>query len=163
MICFNSLQTGRHIQTQNWHTRSVTQIVSIPFKREGTFRRKEHRVMAIVKNGFHSLQTGRHIQTGFLKGNRQEDRRSFNSLQTGRHIQTISCQKEMFALMKVSIPFKREGTFRRWNQHTTLKPVCAEGFNSLQTGRHIQTEYGKQRISEAKVSIPFKREGTFRL
>ena len=40
---------------------------------------------------------------------------------------------------------------------------CLFGFNSLQTGRHIQTKnllFSKKRLKI--VSIPFKREGTFR-
>ena len=91
----------------------------------------------------------------------------------------------------VSIPFKREGTFRQFAKkqkcaaadikfqfpsngkaHSdflfalTVKSENAEGFNSLQTGRHIQTLplfLHLQKRVNMKVSIPFKREGTFRL
>ena len=89
---------------------------------------------------------------------------------------------------KVSIPFKREGTFRHskpWLNFNFLK-----SFNSLQTGRHIQTQKRSRAATgfgsgfqfpsngkahsdndmvaapaeeEVLVSIPFKREGTFRL
>ena len=66
-------------------------------------------------------------------------RASFHSLQTGRHRQTKIRQLLSSHGMKVSIPFKREGTFRpTLNQlNTYLSGIL--GFNSLQTGRHIQT------------------------
>ena len=70
---FNSLQTGRHIQTE-----------SEPLKRGREY-----------KKCFNSLQTGRHIQTqtrSFLRFRSSVIRMlSFNSLQTGRHIQTPTC------------------------------------------------------------------------
>ena len=65
---------------------------------------------------------------------------------------------------KVSIPFKREGSFRPKPAEEVDAPE-KRGFNSLQTGRHIQTHhYGAVcKLKPSQVSIPFKREGSFRL
>ena len=59
--------------------------------------------------------------------------------------------------MQVSIPFKRESISKvatpKWREYKT------QGFNSLQTGKHIQSL--KRDIIEKitdRVSIPFKRE-----
>ena len=41
-------------------------------------------------------------------------------------------------------------------------PFWGFGFNSLQTGRHIQTHGTFHTLGDYQVSIPFKREGTFR-
>ena len=111
--------------------------VSIPFKREGTFRRTADGGRPCTDRiRFHSLQTGRHRQTGGEKGGCGR-RESFHSLQTGRHIQTSS-----------------------------LPPISqiTTGFHSLQTGRHRQTHRVTpiQTTGGQEVSIPFKREGTFR-
>ena len=190
-MSFNSLQTGRHIQT-------FKKDLSPPLER---------------RRGFNSLQTGRHIQTDQFSQRQYEERYTgFNSLQTGRHIQTR--QRVIMKLLmsgfqfpsngkahsdhqflspflglmggSVSIPFKREGTFRLL---IGLFPLCLVyrvsipfkregtfrlaihsnflnigfGFNSLQTGRHIQTRFlMKKACTYIEVSIPFKREGTFR-
>ena len=113
---FNSLQTGRHIQTTPRYTRRGRRTpVSIPFKREGTFRRGVGiSLRRTVRSCFNSLQTGRHIQTyAPYLGNDEVCMLCFNSLQTGRHIQT---HKKFYTHRNaniVSIPFKREGTFRR--------------------------------------------------
>ena len=88
--CFNSLQTGRHIQTRPGTGTNFRIKVSIPFKREGTFRPTIERPRKSQSHqSFNSLQTGRHIQTTQTMDPRVEDIPvSFNSLQTGRHIQT---------------------------------------------------------------------------
>ena len=66
MMSFNSLQTGRHRQQIPLCTKCLGRLVSIPFKREGTFRqahdRRTSNIGARLKR-FNSLQTGRHIQT----------------------------------------------------------------------------------------------------
>ena len=133
---FNSLQTGRHIQTIGTHVN-----------------------LLIPGEGFNSLQTGRHIQT------RTQYKTTYKAFyvsipfKRGRHIQTrLICTIRM--LNCVSIPFKREGTFRRSNffrnhEHNmfqfpsngkahsdtlqTRTTRTSSSFNSLQTGRHIQT------------------------
>ena len=113
MRCFNSLQTGRHIQ------------------RQGMFK------IGYVIVGFNSLQTGRHIQSRLFYLHQEQDAR-FNSLQTGRHIQREKRTRIAFNRLtkfqfpsngkaytkecgrhyrlrhchKVSIPFKREGIYK---------------------------------------------------
>ena len=111
---FNSLQAGRHIQTHTSAPDMRSERVSIPFKREGTFRL----ITAVYGQCVINIR--------------------FNSLQAGRHIQTrLTSQHTRPPQKQVSIPFKREGTFRRaaYNVHFCRPPL---------------------------VSIPFKREGTFR-
>ena len=88
--------------------------VSIPFKREGTFRQYPPKKKHVTLSSFNSLQTGRHIQTSHIDLTTPMTHMCFNSLQTGRHIQTVAANI-----------FARN----------------AESFNSLQTGRHIQTNW----------------------
>ena len=112
---FNSLQTGRHIQTnaEKGILRSGDSMVSIPFKREGTFRLLSMCVLAtIVTNGFNSLQTGRHIQTFKSTDSTSPYAGRFQFPSNGKaHSDTVRVSDDNFQ----------------------------EGFNSLQTGRHIQT------------------------
>ena len=88
--------------------------VSIPFKREGISK---------VSDITHDL---------FLHS------QCFNSLQTGRHIQRrLPLHRPRRTPARVSIPFKREGISKAY--HGTPKTSNYPfGFNSLQTGRHIQ-------------------------
>ena len=72
------------------------------------------------------------------------------------------CASKMIGRGSVSIPYEREGTFRL----NTLqqKKDAEKSFNSLRTGRHIQTR-GISRVplhQRQRVSIPYEREGTFR-
>ena len=187
--CFNSLQTGRHIQTStNPTSKEVMEAfqfpsngkahsdvstlldatrfgaVSIPFKREGTFRRARARISNacgdFVSIPFKREGTFRPSATRAVSICAGTS--SFNSLQTGRHIQTFE-RCRAYTPVKVSIPFKREGTFRRittfgqlhgtlvsipFKREGTFRPYThqtvfpdIQGFNSLQTGRHIQTIY----------------------
>ena len=110
---FDSLQPGMHIQTQGEQRRGVRGKVSIPFKREGTFR--------------HPVCTDC-MYSDYDPG--------FDSLQAGKHIQTKPFATEGRRIIPVSIPFKRESTFR-----------------------HDVTVSAK---SGDLVSIPFKRESTDR-
>ena len=134
--------------------------VSIPFKREGISKvRVPYSHDRTIS--FNSLQTGRHIQRHdetqqrMLEG---QDRFQFPSngkaypkkeLMTPRH----SCRP------CVSIPFKREGISKALK--VLQVPRQSAGFNSLQTGRHIQSQRNHilQGDSWDDVSIPFKREG----
>ena len=143
-------------------------LVSIPYEREGTFRLTKHagcshtathpfqfptngkahsderlqvRSLSITIVCFNSLRTGRHIQThirrndeivfsisGFqfpTNGKAHSDGRTLTVVDSG--------------LERVSIPYEREGTFRL---SSTKRSSCVRSqrcFNSLRTGRHIQT------------------------
>ena len=59
--------------------------------------------------------------------------------------------------MPVSIPFKRESISKVYLSKTCIKRI--QCFNSLQTGKYIQSILNVQPINpQEKVSIPFKRE-----
>ena len=118
---FNSLQTGKWIQrfvppqtTVPWRTS-----VSIPFKRESEFRD--------------------------IRFNRAEQfaRAEFQFPSNGK----VNSEEALEALQFVwnaivSIPFKRESGFRV--QHQIHKITIIMSFNSLQTGKGIQSHGGHQ-------------------
>ena len=110
-LSFNSLQTGRHIQTQPPSSHSTNaESVSIPFKREGTFR-PPFPCTYLRRIWFQFPSNGKAHSDHDLRGS-NPDHNSFNSLQTGRHIQTETPAATAWKEILVSIPFKREGTFR---------------------------------------------------
>ena len=135
-VSFNSLQTGRLVQRQTATSyREQKMEVSIPFKREGSFR-----VLLCLRGGtghscFNSLQTGRLVQSVLVE-QAIKTKLGFNSLQTGRLVQSV-------------------------NKIRSAAPACR--FNSLQTGRLVQSQLMYQMLDAMLgVSIPFKREGSFR-
>ena len=160
---FNSLQTGKHIESVCWLFCLVFNImVSIPFKRESTSKAVvARRLVSISGESFNSLQTGKHIESKLMTFNELlQAVEGFNSLQTGKHIErtentsvTLTAEKFQFPSngkahrkcrileyntapgTQVSIPFKRE---------STSKVVDASD----------------KGIIEHRVSIPFKREST---
>ena len=83
----------------------------------------------------------------------------FKRESTSKREDTIHDSK---GLQIVSIPFKRESTSKHNNlQKNPSHPTC---FNSLQTGKHIQTgRMYRMWMPEVQVSIPFKRESTSKL
>ena len=87
---FNSLQTGRHIQTLTRKERLLFMLKKFQFPSNG----KAHSDFVLTASVFaapscfNSLQTGRHIQTNLTEFSQNALNSSFNSLQTGRHIQT---------------------------------------------------------------------------
>ena len=90
VVCFNSLRAGRDIQTRQ-------------------DLRTDH-----PNKSFNSLRAGRDIQTG----KQPEDLslpiiNRFNSLRAGRDIQTDNALGKFIFGIYVSIPYEREGTFRR--------------------------------------------------
>ena len=88
--------------------------------------------------------------------------RSFNSLQTGRHGETCALELDQAeSILRVSIPFKREGTgkhmkrfWRNWKVSVSI-PFKREGTGKPATQTVEQPK-------PPKVSIPFKREGTWK-
>ena len=110
---FNSLRTGRHIQT-GLTINNVRGGIVFQFPTSG----KAHsdmvgRLYVTPRNGFNSLRAGRHIQT----------KRKASSSENGS---------------TVSIPYEREGTFRL-SSHPKSTTTRSPSFNSLRAGRHIQT------------------------
>ena len=91
-------------------------------------------------SGFNSLQTGRYIQSHFLSEPDMLQAFRFNSLQTGRYIQRV--WRNPAGRVKrdeVSIPFKREGISKE-AMKVFFSILGNDGFNSLQTGRYIQSK-----------------------
>ncbi len=135
--------------------------VSIPFKRESVFRAILMRWWTPEWNGFQFPSNGK----------------VYSEADTGLEI--TPAQRA-----RVSIPFKRESVFRDMirqslanrclfqfpsNGKVYSEPVEVEvdfllntSFNSLQTGKCIQSSFISITTSKLTVSIPFKRESVFR-
>ena len=146
---------GRIVQTP-------TVVVSIPFKREGISKVEVAHLLTCACGVFVSIPFKRE---GISKAR--------------------SPPQPSEKYRKVSIPFKREGISKEYYRIRSDKEYSAFGFNSLQTGRHIQRKeemqitesddvfqfpsngkaYPKRKPADEKgnddgdVSIPFKREG----
>ena len=135
---FNSLQTGRLIQTDGVTEVKMTAEVVFQFPSNGKAHSDQESAHSWGKilSCFNSLQTGRLIQTLPTTVSCLFTLPCFNSLQTGRLIQTIG---------------------------SLIVTPEVLSFNSLQTGRLIQTLNRKRPNPSSVVSIPFKREGSFRL
>ena len=115
-------------------------IVSIPFKREGSFRhddKVEREEEDLYKFQFPS------------NGKAHSDRRAFRALSDGLRVSIPFKREGSFrrgekavryvVRSNVSIPFKREGSFRLEIGMVVVNLVPSPCFNSLQTGRLIQT------------------------
>ena len=163
--------------------------VSIPYEREGTFRLdSEGDGWNIWSYGEFQFPTnGKAHSDGTLQPGDSIKIQVFQFPTNGKaHSDKMARFFSLMMALMVSIPYEREGTFRhllyqacafigisfnslRTGRHIQTK---ARGltffrwnmsFNSLRTGRHIQTD--KQGLSDEdiEVSIPYEREGTFRL
>ena len=159
---FNSLQTGRHIQS--WARRSKRKLnqVSIPFKREGIY--KEGMTLgagSALAFRFNSLQTGRHIQSWICWWYLWWDE-CFNSLQTGRHIQS-QYPVEWNQTIHVSIPFKREGIYKGSGCLKRFQQSVLSLFQFPSNGKAYPKTISVRPTYRTKwVSIPFKREGIYK-
>ena len=167
MTCFNSLQTGKGVQTQE-SSSTVDRHLKFQFPSNGkgcSDRDGEPVTLIVTEERFNSLQTGKGVQTApgtFLSQN--ETSWSFNSLQTGKGVQTALEIYGEALKQGVSIPFKRERVFRLSHQLHSSTTAATNSFNSLQTGKGVQTSpIFQSRVGTMKVSIPFKRERVFRL
>ena len=166
VYCFNSLQTGKCIQSHLKISLSTSFIgVSIPFKRESVFKEscrfspgsislkvsipfKRESVFKAVRDlrrpwprlpSFQFPSNGKVYSKsyGYPFLRRWRFWHSFNSLQTGKCIQSPLPSDGHFVDLFVSIPFKRESVFK-------------------------VKEYGLIKAAEMTVSIPFKRESVFK-
>ena len=61
----------------------------------------------------------------------------------------------------VSIPFKRESIYKVGDQEINVN-LLENCFNSLQTGKHIQSQLTVYHSGLTLVSIPFKRESIYK-
>ena len=110
-MSFNSLQTGKQIQSEDFSLKQLCVWVSIPFKRESRSKVRK--------------RTGQVCRPW-----------SFNSLQTGKQIQSSSRFGWGGAMLIVSIPFKRESRSKVNPDYDMDSSTYS--FNSLQTGKQIQ-------------------------
>ena len=106
---FNSLQTGRHIQSYiSWYPMRGYIKVSIPFKREGISKVQYVRPNVVQLVSFNSLQTGRHIQS-LLQSFADGSPLLFQFPSNGKAYPKFNLMGSGIILPEVSIPFKREG------------------------------------------------------
>ena len=189
-FCFNSLQTGRHIQTISIESfvpgtdmfqfpsngkahsdispsdprRHLWVNVSIPFKREGTFRhftiRPEKTSMG---ERFNSLQTGRHIQTFLCRPIWQEPKGRFQFPSNGK----AHSDPTLLVLDESLVAFQFPSNGKAHSDHHPLTPPWQNpNFVSIpfkREGTFRLQSFGQCEVRAVrKVSIPFKREGTFR-
>ena len=217
-LCFNSLQTGKRIQSCNSNIMVIRMrhTVSIPFKRESVSKEDSALFHSVLKvQGFNSLQTGKRIQrhslkdsgrsvsdcvsipfkresvskgeklkkvlkaTATLKFQFPSNGKAYPKIATARSIRltialtvvSIPFKRESVSKVKsrikyqkpkkavVSIPFKRESVSKVILQPPLFQWLYTR-FNSLQTGKRIQRRLTMSAFSSDlfKVSIPFKRE-----
>ena len=111
---FNSLQTGRYIQSIDDNRLTDPFSTEFQFPSNGkVYPKRVHKIPLPSTTRFNSLQTGRYIQRK-KKVTHEE-----------------YCEA-------VSIPFKREGISKE-THHGESSPTLHTSFNSLQTGRYIQS------------------------
>ena len=136
--CFNSLQTGKCIQSVFGGSNQRNNQVSIPFKRESGSKDKFDSSQGTRFSSFNSLQTGKWIQ--------RESKKYISSWWYSVSIpfkrESVSKEKIWFYVFHletyVSIPFKRESGSKVECLYQGSKVI--KGFNSLQTGKGIQSE-----------------------
>ena len=138
MACFNSLQTGRYME-----------------------RLINHATRKRFEFCFNSLQTGRYMESLIAKHPNIPAKHLFQFPSNGKvHGKSYEVMEEVEEEL-VSIPFKREGTWKAPCNSPTKH--CLPCFNSLQTGRYMERMWWKKvKMLSRFVSIPFKREGTWK-
>ena len=145
---FNSLQTGKWIQSTTCVRQPLGMEVSIPFKRESGFKGEYTHATTYVptefqfpSNGkvdskfdprdgnvkiayrFNSLQTGKWIQSMNLT-RRQAVSYRFNSLQTGKWIQSLAESKALFKAARTWFQFPSNGKVdSKLSWQTTRSPL----------------------------------------
>ena len=124
--------------------RSAVQVrdVSIPFKRESgskVHNYRQNHSLHKATTSFNSLQTGKRIQRPDPGDRGQALQNRFNSLQTGKRIQRFLYFLKLKQIKSlVSIPFKRESGSKAAERRAIIEEGL-KGFNSLQTGKRIQS------------------------
>ena len=160
---FNSLQTGKCIQSNAPRRSRPIRRVSIPFKREGVSKviSRHH---GLSPNTFQFPSNGKAYPkfTGYGATLKWTDEFQFPS--NGKAYPKPACCRNGTRRWWVSIPFKRESVskdrFVKW-----VPSKWRSCFHSLQTGKSFRTIRISIHImrKREKVSIPFKRESPFGL
>ena len=112
---FNSLQTGKHMESATVkHTIMESAPVSIPFKRESTWKAR--------MSGISQMSM----------------KKSFNSLQTGKHMERFQGEFTTAGLSdEFQFPSNGKAHGKEWT--AGLQYNIQIGFNSLQTGKHMES------------------------
>ena len=159
---FNSLQTGKYIQSSSKREIDLTDD-KFQFPSNGkVYPKFVNCLNAIPKLSFNSLQTGKYIQRAET-ANTRADEAEFQFPSNGKVYPKTECFCQVYILNLVSIPFKRESISKegglghlRNNRHhkfqfpsngkvypklptTSSKTAPIKCFNSLQTGKYIQS------------------------
>ena len=193
ILCFNSLRTGKHIQSWSvcWCCIPLDYLVSIPYERESISKADGWNPWkSSISKSFNSLRTGKHIQRIFYKhkkrrfsdekfqfptngkaypkqedkGGKRSDRVSIpyeresiskgpqrrNLYMVHGHSVSIPYERESIskvpanertawmAMSYVSIPYERESISKvKWERSFPHRHL--HRFNSLRTGKHIQS------------------------
>ena len=113
-------------------------MVSIPFKREGTFRQAQVPYSAPAPSYLFQFPSNGKAHSDGRQDLPKNGGALFQFPSNGKaHSDATATGGQYAPGVLVSIPFKREGTFRQFGPIEGLFSWVS--FNSLQTGRHIQT------------------------
>ena len=119
--------------------RNIKDEVSIPFKREGTFRLK---IISVGRSRralrFNSLQAGRHIQTQRVPCTEAGERGMFQFPSSGKAHSDKGESNANFSFELFQFPSSGKAHSDKTEDPNDPKSN-PKGFNSLQAGRHIQT------------------------
>ena len=159
-VCFNSLQTGKHIQRMNGKRYDLGQ-VGFQFPSNGKAISKGRQKMECwcACYLFQFPSNGKAYPKERGAETEQVIKEVFQFPSNGKaYPKTSKSFPCGFLDLRVSIPFKRESISKEVGKTVRLT-ATGTGFNSLQTGKHIQSQI-KVRGSghNSQVSIPFKRE-----
>ena len=160
-MCFNSLQTGKRIQSPNHcGLEKVLKKVSIPFKRESVSK---------VEIKFKIVETQAEVSIPFKRESVSKVKRAillivneqgFNSLQTGKRIQSQS-QKASFAKdSDHTFQFPSNGkAYPKFIFSKGFSCIYSLCFNSLQTGKRIQSDLKALREELSWAGFQFPSNG----
>ena len=162
---FNSLQTGKRMETQRQHRRTfLSQLQRFQFPSNGKAHGNQWRIYSRYGKllSFNSLQTGKRMERKNTRISFLDLQKEFQFPSNGKEHGKTRNDGHRHARKHVSIPFKREGAWK-----ATTSEDCTQcfslSFNSLQTGRSMERkEFVPAVGQEPFVSIPFKREGAWK-
>ena len=112
--------------------------VSIPYEREGTFRLSIFNSNTELHIEFQFPTNGKAHSDGTLAASAQHTDILFQFPTNGKAHSDFRRSVGTPFSQRVSIPYEREGTFRHSNESKNFRSNNHR-FNSLRTGRHIQT------------------------
>ena len=138
-MCFNSLPTGKRIQSYERTRRECGRWNWFQFPSNGKADPKRYAAMCDTRCvSFNSLPTGTRIQSIRSPSRLCLAPDSFNSLPTGTRIQS---HKELAQIERRMLQFQFPSNGNAYPKNTMLNlhPIASERFNSLPTGTRIQS------------------------